>query len=257
MRRRVLVACLLALPAMLVCSTSVPASPVALGVWPTRVVVEGGGSQLVHVRNSGRRPVVLQAAPAGFSLDLRGRPKVLPRRSSTRWFAVGPGRLRIPPGTTRTLAVRALARRATPGDHPSLLLLRTVPPPGRGVGVRLRVGVIVDVQVPGGVRRRLSIRSLRILRGRGGRGGRELALVVANAGDVTERIERSLTLELWARHRLVARLRATPRDLLPHTRGFVEFPCRGVPHARLRVVVSDRGRSGVAPLRRRAFRVRL
>ncbi len=254
MRRRALAACLLALPAVVVCSTSVPASPVALGVWPMRVVVEGGGSQLVHVRNSGRRPVVLQAAPAGFSLDLRGRPKVLPRRSSTRWFTVGPGRLRIAPGATRTLAVRALGRRATPGDHPSLLLLRTVPPAGRGVGVRLRVGVIVDVQVPGGVRRRLSVRSLRILRGRG---GRELALLVANAGDVTERIERSLTLELWARRRLVARLRAIPRDLLPHTRGFVEFPCRGAPHASLRVVVSDRGRSGVAPLRRRTFRVRL
>ena len=146
------------------------------------------------------------------------------RRSS--WLAVGPSRLTLAPGAAATLTVSAhVPRRARPGDHSELVLLTSRPPARRGVPVRLRLGVVVVVRAPGKVVRRVSAISLHVRRA--GK-ARVLGLLLANRGTVTESVGGSCTL-LWLHRsgRILARLRAVERRILPHTRGLVEFVYRG------------------------------
>jgi hypothetical protein len=110
------------------------------------------------------------------------------------------------------------------------------------------VGVVVDVHVAGAARRSVVLRSLRVER-QGPRRG--LVLVVVNAGDVTEHIGADASLGLYAGGSLVARLQPRRRDLLPRSRGFVEFVYRGAHRGPVRALVA----LDDAPLE--VFRVRL
>jgi hypothetical protein len=141
-------------------------------------------------------------------------------------LAVGPSRLTLAPGAAATLTVSArVPRRARPGDHSELVLLTSRPPARRGVPVRLRLGVVVVVRAPGKIVRRVSAISLHVRRA--GK-ARVLGLLLANRGTVTESVGGSCTL-LWLHRsgRILARLRAVERRILPHTRGLVEFVYRG------------------------------
>jgi hypothetical protein len=143
-------------------------------------------------------------------------------------------------------------RRAAPGDHAALVLLTTRPLGVHRVRIRLRVGVIVVLRVPGRVVRSLDARSLAVRR-EGGR--RLLDLLLVNRGNVTERLAADgLRLVLRGRGRMLATLRPRPRELLPHSAGIAEFTYRGAARgsvtARIELRPPVRGRI-------RSFHVRL
>jgi hypothetical protein len=207
-----------------------------LSVWPARLALSPGNTALVHVANGGRRAAVVDVGIAGFALDLRGSPRVVASSGGTRLLALRPRRLVVPRGATATFEVRAARRQAlTPGDHPALVLLSARTAGGLGIGVRVRIGLTVEVRVAGVLRRRVGLGPLRVR-------GRTLGVLVTNRGNVTERVARgAVVMRLYRRGRRIAVLRPRPRDLLPRTRGLVEFalprrlrgPVRAVVTARL------------------------
>jgi len=178
---------------------------------------------------------------------------VRPARGAAAWLRFRPRRLRIAPGAKAVLNVKAAPpRRAEPGDHPALVLLTTRPLGVRRVRVRLRVGVVVDLRVPGRIVRRVDARALTVRR----RGRlRLLELRLVNRGNVTERFaEDGLRLVLSRGGRPLATLRPRRGELLPRSTGLAEFPYRGPARsgvvARVELRPSIRGR-------RPAFHLRL
>jgi hypothetical protein len=240
---------LAALAALLTAGAAAPSPSLGLAAWPARATVDAGRPQVVHIRNGGVHPVVLDVAAAGFGLDLRGTPRVVRGNTASGWLVIRPRVIRLAPGAIRTLTVwPRIPRGARPGDHPVLVLLRTRPSGGRAIGVEVRIGVVVDVRVAGAVHRRLRIGPLLVVHAGA---HRRLVLALVNAGDLTERVVPPTELELYAGRRLVARLRAARRELLPHSRGLLEFAYAGRLRGPLRAVFVGRG------LGRRAFAVRL
>lgn len=243
--RALLVALALAFP------TGGPAaagSAPGLSVWPVRLALAPGATALVHVANGGRRAAAVEMSVAGFALDLRGTPRIVSSSGGTRLLAVRPRRLVVARGATAVFEVRAgRSSRLTPGDHPALVLLSARSAGGTGIGVRVRIGLTAEVRVAGELRRRVELRALRPR-------GRVLGLLVANRGNVAERIGRgAIVLRLYRRGRRVALLRGRPRDLLPGTRGLVEFVLPRRLHGRVRAVVTAR----LPGARERSFRVSL
>jgi hypothetical protein len=81
-----------------------------------------------------------------------------------------------------------------------------------------------------------------------------LALLVANRGNVAERVGRStLALRVLRRGRLVTTVRPRPRDLLPGSRGLVEFALPRRLRGRVRAVVA----APRLPVRGRSYQVSL
>ncbi len=204
---------------------------VSLVASPAHVTFAGTARKTIQISNTGRERVIVDVSRAGFALDLRGRPRIVPRKragatAAASWLTVRPARLAIPPGASRPLTVSArLPRRAAPGDHDALVLLTTRPRPGRAVAIRLRLGLAVVVRAPGAIVRRLAPLRLRVRRpGR----ARLLELLLANRGNVAETLDRScVAVSLHRRGRLLARLKPVARQLLPRTRGIVEIRYRG------------------------------
>ncbi|HZO63127.1 MAG TPA: hypothetical protein VFB35_09125 [Gaiellaceae bacterium] len=213
-----------------------PPNELGLTVWPARAVVAAGRPQVIHLRNGSGRAVVVDASVAGFALDLRGTPRVVRTGADRRWLAVRPRAVHLAPGASATVTAWPIPPpHARPGDHPELVLLRTRPLAHGSIGVLVRVGVVLDVRVPGKAARRLEVRGLRVVRT--GRGAR-VVLTVANTGDVTTSFGAATPLQLYSqRGRLLARLRPRGRELLPHSRGLVEFDYVGRPLGRVRALL--------------------
>ncbi len=241
---------------VLVASASAEATrpPVALVASPARVALRGAASATVQVTNTGTRAVVVGAAPGTFALDLRGRPRVLARRAP--WLTVRPKRLALGPGATAALKVSSRPpRRAEPGDHPGLVLLTTRPVARAGLAVRMRLGVVVVVRVPGRIVHRLGAVRLRVRRA--GR-TRLLDVLLANRGNVTETIgPRCTALTLRRGRRILARLHPVRRNLLPHATGLVEFRYRGAARGRVTAHVVARPGPRCGKAQPRTFVVRL
>ena len=236
---------------------SAPTRPLALTAAPARLVLLGSGSDRVRVRNPGTKRIAIDVALAGLSLDLRGRPHVVVRRSARSaavWLRVRPTHVNLAPHATAHLRVSAsVPRRAEPGDHDALVLLSSRPLAGGRVSVRLRLGVVVVVRAPGAVVRRLKLGRLRVAR----RGSmRALELVVVNAGNVTERLRRVRTFVSPPSGRRIANVAALARELRPKTRGLLEFNLRtglrGPVTAHV-VVPAEPGRAVI----RRTYRLRV
>jgi hypothetical protein len=250
----ILLAVGLLVPAAAGTSTARPA--VALIASPARVTLLGSGQAVVRVRNTGSEQVVVDVVRAGFSLDLRGRPRIVPRggaRAADAWLSVRPRRLALFGGRSASLTVVArLPRRVEPGDHDALLVLTTRPRRAAGVAVRIRIGVLVVVRAPGRIVHRLELRSLRARKA--GR-TRLLELIVVNGGNVTETVTPGRVELLLRRRRVNASLRPEPRELRPRTSGIVQFRYRGV----LRGWVTARATISLAPgaVTSRAYRLRL
>jgi hypothetical protein len=194
---------------------------VSLSVSPARVTLASGSVQTLRIANAGAAPVVLDAATAGYALDLRGRARVVQGRFARSWLVLRPHRLAIQPGSSALLTVVAgRPAGARPGEHDALVLLTSVPRGGGGVAVRMRVGVVVAVRVPGAIVRRVDVMGLRVRR------PGVLELRLANRGDLTERVGVAVLLRQGGR--LVGRLRAAPRELLARTAGLVDvrYPAR-------------------------------
>ena len=205
-----------------------PPPPVALAVSPPRLVVAAGETRAIRITNSGAAAADVEASASGYAVTLRGRPLVLARHIP---LSLRPGRVTIPPGRTVTIAVAAGAA-PTAGDRAATVLVTTV---GAAAGVRvsLRVGVLVLLRGSGPVRHRIVVNGLRVR-------GRTLELAVRNGGNVSERIAPSV--QLYRRGRLVGRMQASPRELLPHSRGICAFRFRvhGSVAARVRVAAATR-----------------
>jgi hypothetical protein len=236
-----------------------PASPpAALSASPSRVRVAAGGRSTLRVTNAGAHAVVVTAAPAGYALDLRGRPRIAGNGvagGSAPWLVVRPRQFTLAPGATVPLTVAtALPSHASPGDHAALIVLATRPADIGRVAVALRLGVVVDVRVPGVVVRRLLLGRARVRRS--GR-GRTLEVVVANKGNVSELLRAGrLRVTLRRRGRLLAVLRSQGQELLPRTTGIVDFRYGGDARGRVTAVVElSRARAGGPVLRR--FELRL
>ena len=195
---------------------------------------------------------------AGFALDLRGRPRIVVAAGSPRprGSPSGRGRLAIGPGRTASLVVASsLPRQAEPGDHDALVLLTTRPQRHGALAVQVRLGIVVVARVPGRIVRRLDLLSLRPRRS--GR-ARTLELLVANRGNVTERVSRKcLTVSLRRSGRVLARPVPVPRMLLPRTRGIVELRYTGRRRGALRAQVELAGGPVCGRKARRTFTVRL
>jgi hypothetical protein len=234
-----------------------PRPPLGLTATPARVALAGSVQTAVRVMNPGSTPVVVDVARAGFSLDLRGRPRVVRRtgaRAAASWLRVRPRRFVLHPGASRSVTVASrLPRRAEPGDHDALVLLSTRPRRTGGVAVRMRIGVVVVVRAPGRVDRRLAVRGLHVRRASG---ARVLELLVVNKGNVTETLERGRVRIVLRGRAGSARLRAEPRDVRPRTRGLVQAPYRGRLRGWVTAQVEIGSQSGGRPLRR-AFRIKL
>jgi len=205
--------------------------PAALSVSPVRVELVGARSATIHLANNARAPTVVDGARAGFAIDVSGRPRVATFHDRGVQVLVRPARIVLAPGgaATATIVVR-IGRRASAGDHPSLVVFATRPRSPGGVGVRLRVGVVVVVRVPGALVHRLGLARIHVAR-------RLLTVEVRNRGNVVERVgPATLHVRLGPR-----RLRVPVRELLPGGRTVLRFAPLA---ARGRVVVELRRADG-------------
>jgi hypothetical protein len=180
------------------------------------------------VTNSGTRTVVVVAGPAGYALDLRGRPQIVGRGRSNGaagWLTLHPSRLVLAPGATAPVVVTAAApRRVPPGDHPALVLLEARSAGVARVAVALRVGIVVDIRAAGVVVRRVDIRALRLRRAGS---AHTLEVVLRNRGNVSELVTpRRLSVVLRRRGRLIATLHPLAQTLLPRTSGLFDLRYR-------------------------------
>ena len=205
------------------------AAPLGLTASPARLALVPGEHGTVSVLNPGGETVVVDVTRAAFALDLRGRPRI--GGAATPWFTVRPRRLVLRAGGRASLVVSALGRRgAGPGDHASVLLLTSGLAGPPAVRVRMRIGVVVAVRVPGRVRRSLALEPPRVVRRAR---MRVLRVTAENRGNVDEWIGRGrLVVKVVRRGRVVAVLRAGGRRLLAHGKGIIE----------LRVPIRLRGR---------------
>lgn len=217
---------------LFLCAPASAGAQRGLSVWPARTTIAAGSTALIHVANHSRRAAVIDARLARLTLDPRGTPRIGVIEAGTPLVVLRPRRLFVPPGAAVSVRLAARAAGAAAGDHPLLVLL-VARSSGAGIGVSLRIGVPLEVRVPGAVHRRIEFGRVRMR-------GRRMELVVRNRGNVAERVGRALVaLQVWRGRRLVAVLRPQPRDLLPGTRGIVEFriprrlrgPARAVPVA--------------------------
>ncbi len=251
----VLSAAVVLAPAAAGASTNRPS--VGLTATPAHVALAGSARGTVRVVNPGLDPLFVDVGRAGFSLDRRGRPKVVlrrVRRAATSWLTVRPRRFFLRAGASRVLTVTSrVPRVAEPGDHDALVLLTTRRLRGRAVAVRMRIGVVVVVRAPGRIVRRLVPRGLHVIRS--GR-TRVLELLVANAGNVTESLDRRAVHVVLRRGDRQTTLRPEGRDLRPRSSGVVRFAYRG----RLRGLVVARvriGPAGESRVAERTYRIRL
>ena len=234
--------------------------PVSLVASPSHVTLVGKARETIRITDSGTDRVVVDVMRAGFALDLRGRPRIVARQAGSRpaasWLRVRPNRLAIAPGRGVLLTVSsAPSRHAEPGDHQALVVLTTRPHPRRGLAVRMRIGIVVVVRVPGRIVRRLVPLALHVRRLRR---ARLLELLVANRGNVTEFLDRGCVIvTLRRRNRVLARLQPVQRRLLPRTRGIAELRYRGPARGRVLALVEPAVRSPCPRGPRRAFPIRL
>jgi hypothetical protein len=226
---------------MIAVATGVAAT--ALSVTPVRLRLTGAASRAITITNAGNETAAVEAQPASFVLDRRGKPTVVSgRQHAAAWLRLRPPRLLLAPGTTAVVTVSAAAPAGAPsGDHPALVLLVAHPQRADGIAVRMRIGVVVYIRVAGRIVHRLELKALSVRR-------RVLEATVENRGNVVERTR--VRISLSRRGRVIARLGPVARTLLPHSQAIERFRYRG----RLRGWVTAQVGAGVL---RRTFRLRL
>jgi len=213
----------------LVAATLAAAAPHAtLSASPAHLVLTPGTRRLVHIEAAGTRRLAVEAHVAGFALDVRGRPRIVRVDGASMLLALEPRSQNVGrAGATLTVIARR-SPHAAAGDHPALVLLTAATPGARGVLVRMRIGLVVSVRVPGKLVHRLVVRKARVVRhGR----QRRIEVALANRGNVIEHVDRAgLRVLLLVRGRVVAILHPERRDLLPRSAGIVTVPCRSGIH---------------------------
>jgi len=221
----------------------IAAPPVGIVVSPPRIVLAAGETQQLQVVNSGSAAAVVTVGTAGYAVSFRGDPRLLRGGAS---LSIRPRTLGIPAGSTAPVTVSS-AVKASPGDRTAVVLL-TSRPGGRGIGVRVRIGVLVVLRGTGGLVRRVVPLAVR-------HRGRRFELLLGNDGNTVEAVTGSaVRVDLVQRGRVVGRAVAEPRELLPRSRGVsllrLRTHARGVVGARVEVHVGGR-------IVRRTFPIRL
>jgi hypothetical protein len=226
---------------MMAAAASVAAA--ALSVSPVHLRLTRAASRTITITNAGDAAAAVDARPAGFVLDRRGKPAIArERQRAAGWLRLRPRRFVLAPGRTAVVTVSLAAPAgALPGDHPSLVLFTTRPRRAAGVAIRVRIGVVVFVRVAGSIVHRVELGALRVR-------GRVLEAAVVNRGNVVERVRVRVSLSRGGQ--VLARLGSARRTLLPHSRGIERFAYRG----RVRGWVTARVELGAL---RRTFRIRL
>ena len=209
---------------------------VQLLVSPASVAIAGAGARRIRVRNAGAEALIV---------DVTSRPAARP------WLHVVPGHLQLRSGAAATLTLRVTPpRRAEPGDHRALVLLTTRRLRSGRVNVHLRLGVRVNMHVPGRVLRRVTVGGLWVAH-------RLLLVSVTNRGNVSILLGRQLTATLVRGRRHLARLHPRTQRALPPGAGVV-VPLRYRVRAHGLVTVIVRVRLGAgAPAVERRYRARL
>jgi hypothetical protein len=230
---------------------------VGLAAAPARVLLPAGGTRTVRVLNPGRANIVVEARPAGYALDVRGRPRIVADRAGA-WRVAEPLQVAVPPRGSAELRIAArVPRGVRPGDHAALLLLTTRPVAGGGVPARIRIGVVVVVRVPGRIVHRVAIVGVALRRSGG---ARVLEIRAANRGNVDEWVGARrvvVVLQAAGRRGVRARLHPGARRFLARSSGLLLVRVPATVRGRVRVVVAlARPRAGVA-VSRRAFWLRL
>jgi hypothetical protein len=223
-----------------------PPPPAALAVSPVRVELAGAGTATIRLTNTGGAATLVDGTRAGFAIDVRGRPCVAVLRDRGVQVLVRPRSVALGPGGTAaaTILVR-LGHGASPGDHASLVVFASRPRSSGGVGVRLRVGVVVVVRVPGAIVHRLRLARVLLRRG-------SVTIDVRNRGNVVERLgPAALRVRLVRGGRVLSRLRVPARELLPGGRALIRL---AAPRVRGRIVVELRDGTGSTVKAVRALR---
>jgi hypothetical protein len=218
---------------------------VVLSVSPAQVAVVAPGSRRINLRNDGAERVVVDAA----------RRTLGSQAAAKTWLQVVPARFFLRPGKTAVLTLRVrLPWGAEPGKHHVLVLLTTHPLRNSRVAVHVRLGVRVEVRVPGRIVRRLAWGGLRVHRSRG---VRFLFVSVANRGNVTVQLRGRVTASLFRRGQQVVRLRPPARRaLLPGARALLTLRYGGRVRGPVTAVVQVRLGPGVRAVKHR-YRIRL
>jgi hypothetical protein len=225
---------------------------VSLSASPTTITASPRTLHAITLTKFGASRVRVHAGTSGLAVDVRGRPRLVHRpaagRNAARWLRIRPRELTVSAGGSRVVHVSVRAPRgAQPGDHHAAVVFTTRPLERGRVGVRVRLAVRLSVRAPGAVRRRLTARSLRVRRvGH----ARRLEVLLANRGNVTERLARRVRISLGTQRRTVVPVR-TRRELLPGHSGVVVAVYRGAHRGLVSARVEIRG-AGT-----RTFRIRL
>jgi hypothetical protein len=236
-----------------VIATPMQPARVSLSVSPAHVTLAAGTRTAVHVEAGARAGMILRTSVAGFTLDLRGRPRIVPSTDAASWLTLTPRRVRVGAiGATVIISSRRPSA-ARPGDHSAIVLLTTTAPSAKGMVLRMRIGLVVTVRVKGRLVRNLVVASAR---SRHAVRGASIDVALANRGNVIESIDGNrLRVVLLRRGRVVARLRPGRRKVLPRTSALVAMRYRG----KLRGAVTARVELARADgaVARRSFRLRL
>jgi hypothetical protein len=236
-----------------VIATPMQPARVSLSVSPAHVTLAAGTRTAVHVEAGARAGMILRTSVAGFTLDLRGRPRIVPSTDAASWLTLTPRRVRVGAiGATVIISSRRPSA-ARPGDHSAIVLLTTTAPSAKGMVLRMRIGLVVTVRVKGRLVRNLVVASAR---SRHAVRGASIDVALANRGNVIESIDGNrLRVVLLRRGRVVGRLRPGRRKVLPRTSALVAMRYRG----KLRGAVTARVELTRADgaVARRSFRLRL
>jgi hypothetical protein len=218
---------------------------VALSVSPAQLALAAPASRRIKVRNDGAERVAVDVVRRTFDR----------RTTAKAWLQIVPARFLLRSGENAILTLRARSpRRAEPGDHHVLVLLRTRPLRGGRVDVQVRLGVRIKVRMPGRIVRHLALGTLRVHRERG---ARFMFVSIANRGNVTMDLRGRVTASLFRRGQRVARLSPpAQRALLPGTRAFLALRYSGHVRGSVTAVVKVRLGPGGRTVKRR-YRIRL
>jgi hypothetical protein len=249
----------------LVTATSAGAgSAFTLSVTPTQLTLVGASKGIFTVRNPSKTAISLQAKVGNYIIKPNGRvvvdPKLPPKRSAKLWLTISPKRFTVKGNGKFDLRVRSHpGRRAGPGDHHALVLFVSVTKGKGNVLVRTRIGVGVLVRVKGKIKRRL------VIGGVSAQGNHKLRVVIANRGNINERLlRRRVSVVLKRGSRSVQKLWAPPRQILPYSRTAYALSYRSGLKGKMTAIVTVQPANGAQagalapPLKpvKKTFRVR-
>lgn len=177
--------------------TSTRSASDARGTYSYELEPDGIASDWIAVTNYSRRPVRVRLTARDATTTTSDAYAVQPTSQKARevgsWIALARTRLRLPARSTTRVPFRVgVPPTARPGDHPGAIVLSLLAdrssPSAKSVVVEHRVGLRVDVRVPGALEPRLTVTGLTSHYRGGwspfGRGDVDVSYTLRNEGNV-------------------------------------------------------------------------